>query len=407
MKKHSLQKGLTLVELMIAVAIGSILLLGLIQVFVASRNTYQMSEAMGRVQENGRFALDYLQRDIRMAGHMGCINDQARLSKVGNKAFEYNSTFVTLADRVNKNFDVADRPQLNYHNPVLGFEAENTVSGDAITIANVPGGDWAGVPALGIYADELNPAPVPGSDIVSLRFFSPDGIPITSYTDTPGTNEVKIVVETDRWNNVIKSAGYGDNVALLGIADCWGAVTFQATNIESAGGNTTITVKAENLNKSGLNGIGFTVGQMMLYRAESMLYYVGYNDETRRYSLYRARYASAPGANDITLAGNAPEELVDGIENLQFIYGIDYETDPLKYPSGYISTQRVADATTPWNRVGLMQVAMLTSSPENSPEQTAELPTALGVSITPPDNDKRLRTIYDSTIAMRNRLYGN
>ena len=70
--------GLSLVELMIALLIGTILLIGVVQVFGASRTAYQLSEGMSRTQENARFALDYLQRDIRMAGHFGCVNDQAR-----------------------------------------------------------------------------------------------------------------------------------------------------------------------------------------------------------------------------------------------------------------------------------------------------------------------------------------
>lgn len=36
-----------------------------------------LAEGSARAQENGRFALEFLQRDIRMAGHFGCVNDQA------------------------------------------------------------------------------------------------------------------------------------------------------------------------------------------------------------------------------------------------------------------------------------------------------------------------------------------
>ena len=74
-------QGLSLIELMIALLIGTILLLGVVQVFGASRTAYQLSEGMSRTQENARFALDYLQRDIRMAGHFGCVNDQAHWVK--------------------------------------------------------------------------------------------------------------------------------------------------------------------------------------------------------------------------------------------------------------------------------------------------------------------------------------
>src|SRR5690554_5075136 len=73
--------GVSLIELMVALAIGTVLVLGLVQVFAASRAAYQTSEGLARVQENARFALDFLQRDIRMAGHFGCVNDQAHWVK--------------------------------------------------------------------------------------------------------------------------------------------------------------------------------------------------------------------------------------------------------------------------------------------------------------------------------------
>ncbi|MCY0536225.1 PilW family protein, partial [Klebsiella pneumoniae] len=72
------QAGVTLIELLVALGIGALLILGLVEVFSASRTAYQLSTGLARSQENGRFALDILQRDIRMAGHVGCVNDQAR-----------------------------------------------------------------------------------------------------------------------------------------------------------------------------------------------------------------------------------------------------------------------------------------------------------------------------------------
>src|SRR5690242_4302480 len=48
------QAGLSLIELMIAMVIGLVLILGLIQVFAASRQAYQLSQGIARNQENGR-----------------------------------------------------------------------------------------------------------------------------------------------------------------------------------------------------------------------------------------------------------------------------------------------------------------------------------------------------------------
>ena len=68
------QSGFSLIEIMIALSIGVFLLGGIVQIFSASQQTYRMQRNLARLQENGRFALDFLARDIRMAGYWGCLN---------------------------------------------------------------------------------------------------------------------------------------------------------------------------------------------------------------------------------------------------------------------------------------------------------------------------------------------
>ncbi len=63
------QLGLSLVELMVALLLGLVLMTGIIQVFLASRQTYNTNEAMARMQENGRFALEFISRSARLAGY--------------------------------------------------------------------------------------------------------------------------------------------------------------------------------------------------------------------------------------------------------------------------------------------------------------------------------------------------
>lgn len=67
-----LQRGLTLVEMMVAITIGLILTAGIIQIFVNSKQTYRIEEALSRVQESGRLGLGFMANDIRMAGYWGC-----------------------------------------------------------------------------------------------------------------------------------------------------------------------------------------------------------------------------------------------------------------------------------------------------------------------------------------------
>ena len=66
------QTGMTLIEIMIALLIGAFLLGGVLQIFIGSKQTYRMQEALSRLQENGRFAIDFIGQDIRMTSYWGC-----------------------------------------------------------------------------------------------------------------------------------------------------------------------------------------------------------------------------------------------------------------------------------------------------------------------------------------------
>jgi len=62
------QRGLTLIELMIALVLGLVVVLVVGQIYLSGRQSYRTQTGFGGMQENGRFALFFLQRDIRMAG---------------------------------------------------------------------------------------------------------------------------------------------------------------------------------------------------------------------------------------------------------------------------------------------------------------------------------------------------
>ena len=70
---HSMrrQTGLTLVELMVALAIGSFLILGAVQIFSQSRQAFVVNESIARVQETAQFAMDTIESDLRMASNWG------------------------------------------------------------------------------------------------------------------------------------------------------------------------------------------------------------------------------------------------------------------------------------------------------------------------------------------------
>lgn len=67
----SRQRGLSLIELLVAIGLGLLLLAGIGTVYLGSRQTYRMQEANARVQETGRFALEVIGRSLRQAGADG------------------------------------------------------------------------------------------------------------------------------------------------------------------------------------------------------------------------------------------------------------------------------------------------------------------------------------------------
>lgn len=67
--------GFSLIELMVAMVIGLLLLGGLVTLMVNSKKNYAQQDYAARLQENARFAVQFLSYDIRMAGYYGCSNE--------------------------------------------------------------------------------------------------------------------------------------------------------------------------------------------------------------------------------------------------------------------------------------------------------------------------------------------
>ena len=65
------QAGVTLVELMVALSIGSFLMIGAVQVYNQSREAFVVNESIARVQETAQFAMDTVEADLRMASNWG------------------------------------------------------------------------------------------------------------------------------------------------------------------------------------------------------------------------------------------------------------------------------------------------------------------------------------------------
>lgn len=70
----STRSGFGLIELMVALALGLLVVLGLTQVFLSARETYLTQRSSAQMQEDARYVLSKLAQEIRMAGMFGCLS---------------------------------------------------------------------------------------------------------------------------------------------------------------------------------------------------------------------------------------------------------------------------------------------------------------------------------------------
>lgn len=67
----SSQLGFTLVELLVAMVIGLLVMVGASQLFIASQQNFRFQSALANMQDTGRFALDTLSRELRQTDYSG------------------------------------------------------------------------------------------------------------------------------------------------------------------------------------------------------------------------------------------------------------------------------------------------------------------------------------------------
>ena len=340
MTSYNRQRGLSLVELMVALVISVFLLGGVVQVYTANKSTYRFSEAMSRIQENARFALDTMARDLRMAGFWGCATfDPADPSNIQNNL-----------DPGGAGYD----PQIH---------------------------DFVGQPPVaGTENDGLN-----GSDSIRIRGSQPGQANIVSPYNSPTSADI-----------FINQANFVQPGDLVLLTNCRGADIFQVTNTTSGGG----AAKQAVIHNSGTGSPGNTVGSAGCAGANPNCLSQTYGGDSSLLKLQSVRYFIANGASGEPALwrdfNGTNQELIDGVEQMQILYGID--TDDTDTPNQYVTSDNVAD----WNEVVTVRLMLLLRSPENvslDAPQTYRFNNANQVA---PDN--RLRQAISTTIALRNRI---
>lgn len=264
------QDGLTLVELMVAMALGLILMIGVSEIYISNIKSFRTSENLAVVQENARIAFELMSRDIREAGSTPC-----------GAQIVVNSLNPTPASELAKAWDTVLR----------GYDE----------------GDDTGAVAIGTGT--------------GARASGTDAILVASGS---GANNVKIV------DHVVNSAQMKLNTTNHGLSagdivmacNSTTASIFQITNIQSnttavhnsgtgTPGNCTKGLgyrdpAAPNCTKPLAYLEDFSGGTLVSF--SPTLWYIGINDRGGR-SLYR-----------FNLRSNASTEVVENVVNLQLTF---------------------------------------------------------------------------------------
>ncbi|MGJ8668639.1 MAG: PilW family protein [Oceanococcus sp.] len=88
------QSGLSLVELMVALVLSTVVIAGVVQIFLSGQQSYRLQRGLGMVQDNGRLAVFFLQRGLRQAG----IPRQSGFTGAGLWQLKSPMVFVSLPD---------------------------------------------------------------------------------------------------------------------------------------------------------------------------------------------------------------------------------------------------------------------------------------------------------------------
>ena len=328
------QAGFTIVELLVAMAISLILLTAVYQVFLANTQTYRMNENQARLQENGRFALDFLTREVRSAGYYGCFSDS------GNVQTTLNSSSSFLYD---------------FNQAVEGFES---------TSATV----W------GPTVDASITSPLGSSDILTIRRIDP-------------TVSMRVSSDMAVSNDTVALTGVPTLGDILLINDCQEAWVFQMTGLDSGEIKHEVTGTPAPGNSRDNFTYGFAAGTDV-FKIETVSYYIRNNDEVPpQPSLYRK------------IGSAAAEEILQGIENMQILYGEDTNND------GDVEFYRTANNVAAWNNVLSVRIGLLVRTPNEIAKGDLDTTvyTINGKDVDPTD-DRRQRRVFSATIGLRNKL---
>ncbi|WP_166259178.1 PilW family protein [Marinobacter salicampi] len=339
------QQGLSLIEFMIAGLIGLILILGLTQIFVSNRQAFDTTAASADVQETGRMATEILAKAIRNADYWGCA-DQSRI-------------FNNLNDGNGIDPDV-----LGFGSGLDGFD-NNADAAD--TVAD-------GTDVIVIRGTR-------GSSAIQLSGPMNNSSAVMDVTSVSGLNEDDIVAVTD----------------------CRGGDIFQVTALPSGNKiqhNTGGSVVPGNGKNSGpcaggsnsancLSQLYDTGASVLVPYSERYFVGTGVSGEPALF----LRRGVLSGTN---IGSTQSIELIDGVEDIQILYGEDTNGD------GTVNAYRTAATVSDLNDVLSVRASLLVRSRQANVLDNAQTLTFNGAAVD--GSDLRLRRVYTMTSTIRNRM---
>ena len=273
-------RGFSLVELMVAVVIGLLVLAAVTTILVNSKKNYTVQDSLARLQENARFAVDSITRGMRMSGHFGCAHEPLK----------------------------ATQNQL-----AVGGTLYNATTGLA-GVEDIAVGTSKWYPSAENTADPSGTIKyVPGSDVLLVRYMNGAGAALA----------VSMTAPTDPLIVTPNSNAPLNNGDIAIDADCDTADLFQITAVTSNNDGTLTVAHATGANKKDSFGDldqpkNYELDQRPIITGFTIVrYFVATNtDRPGRPGLYRQ------------IGAAAPQELVEGIESMQILYGVNTSQPP-------------------------------------------------------------------------------
>jgi type IV pilus assembly protein PilW len=359
---------------MIALVISSIVLLGVATVYSSTKRSYKIQTEMARLQENVRYAFDILARDVRGAGYAGCN------------------------PKINRILNTTDDSLYDFQAGIAGFEYTATSTG--------PGSDYTITTLTGTGTASDWEAP-DGSDADTSK----DNLPSELAGNVLIGTDVLITKSADTVDGLIPSGNTPANSAsitfpnahnipagtIVIFSDCEKADVFQNN---SGGVSLTRPTAGDpgNVNPASTNWSHEYTTDARIQIVKSRAYFIG-PGASGEPALFRMDFSKGNSAA-------TAEELVEGIESMQVLYGEDLSpNDPDIQPTRYVT----ADNVTNWDNVISVKVSLLARTPQelNRPQKTntyrlmgVDDATSLDVTTL---NDRRIRKVFTTTLFLRNK----